>query len=64
MQLGVPFTMASGGKHMSDDARKPVETPFDKTVPDLEEEVDPDGLGKERLKEDIAYDEEGENRAG
>lgn len=43
---------------MSDDPRKPVETPFDKTVPDLEEEVNPEGLGEERLKEDIARTEE------
>ncbi len=49
---------------MEDDPRKPVQTPFDRTVPNLEEEVDPDGLGEERLKEDIAYDEEGEDRAG
>lgn len=44
---------------MSDDVRRPIETPFDKTVPDLGE-VDPDGLGEERLQEDIA-DPEGDS---
>jgi hypothetical protein len=45
---------------MSDDSRKPIETPFDKTVPDLEQEVDPDGLGEERLKEEVAIEREEE----
>jgi hypothetical protein len=44
---------------MNDDPRKPIETPFDKTVPDLEEQ-EPDGLGQERLEEDIARAEEDE----
>lgn len=32
--------------------------PFDRTVPDLEQEVDSDGLGEERLEEDVARTDE------
>lgn len=45
---------------MSDDPRKPIKTPFGKTVSDLEEQ-EPDGLGQERLEEDIARTEEDED---
>lgn len=42
---------------MSDNGRKPMETPFEQTVPDIEQDVESDGLGEERLKEDVAETE-------
>jgi len=35
------------------DKHKPIQTPFDKTVPDLEEETNTDTFGEERVRDDL-----------
>jgi hypothetical protein len=41
------------------DKEKPIQTPFDKTVPSSQQERGTDNPAEERLREDIGIDDEG-----
>lgn len=41
------------------DKEKPIQTPFDKTVPSLQQEGGADSLGEERIREDLGLGDDG-----
>ncbi len=41
------------------DKEKPIQTPFDKTVPSLQQEGGADSLGEEQIREDLGLGDDG-----